>query len=107
MATPINSELSIGITISKTDCDSIIADGFPIYPFSVNRFNHTQVPYRNIYQSYATISPYDGQTIDTSIPTWLKETISVVDTDNTDPQPVLVRETHNSRFFYINVTVTA
>lgn len=106
MTTPINSELSISVSVPDAIVDGYVSEGFPVYPMSVGRFNHTQVPYKNIYQSYGTISAYNGQTLDAGIPSWLKEVISAVDTSNTDPQPLLVRETHNSRFFYINVTVT-
>lgn len=106
MTTPINSELSIDVSVPDTVVDGFVSEGLPVYPMTVGRFNHTQVPYKNIYQSYGTISAYDAATLDDTIPTWLKEVLATVDSGNTDPQPVLVRETHNSRFFYINVTVT-
>lgn len=106
MTTPINSELNVAVSILDTDVAAIKAEGFPKYPASVARFNHTQVPYKNVYQPYSALEAYDTQTIDTDIPDWLKELIAHSDDLSPGVQPLLVRESHNSRFFYLDIEVT-
>lgn len=105
MTTPIYGDLIVNATILDTDLDAIKAEGFPKYPADVARFNHTQVPYKNIFRPYADILKAfetDGVLTDES-PDWVKEIIANAENDG---DQLLVRESHNSRFFYIDVTIT-
>ncbi|WVX87430.1 hypothetical protein EniLVp02_0091 [Vibrio phage EniLVp02] len=105
MTTPINSDLNISVSIPEADLAAIKAEGFPRYEMSVLRFHHTTTPYVNVPYAYAAIAAMSGAPLDQTIPDWQKEIVAqAADTGSTQ---VLVRESHNSRFFYVEVVATA
>lgn len=106
MAAPINTELNFTVSISITDLKAIIAEGFPVYDLSSDTsLTHTGTPYTQVAHSYDELSAYADATLDTTIPAWMKEIVSNA-ADAEGDSIIMVRETFNSRFFYVTVTVT-
>lgn len=93
---PINTELNISIIVDPATKDELVAQGYPRDPLDLNEFRLDGEPFMQMAMPYHEIVEYDGQTI----------------TSDMDADPaifdvaaaggvVLVRETHDSRFFYV------
>ncbi|AUR86040.1 immunoglobulin subtype [Vibrio phage 1.081.O._10N.286.52.C2] len=107
MSTPIDDNLGMAIVIDDAELAAIKVE-YPKYPLSKTRFNYGQVvAYKNIQQPYREISDKMiavGIT-EAGSPEWVKEVIGGA--LEGEVSSLLVRESHNSRFFRIDVVPTA
>lgn len=96
---PINTELNISIIVDPATKDELVAQGYPRDPLDLTEFRLDGEPFMQMAMPYHEIVEYNGQTI----------------TSDMDADPaifdvaaaggvVLVRETHDSRFFYVTNT---
>lgn len=104
MTTPITNTV-VTLNVAEADLAAMHAAELPTYPISTDRFHHTLNPYNFVQMSLSEFFRlYDGATIDTDSALWLQEIVSQAP-DEIGTTTILSRETHNSRFFKIDIVV--
>ena len=103
MSTPISYDLNIDVSIDNLTLALIKAEGYPKHELSYERFHYGEVaPYANIFASYEDIvAGMSSVTINS--PSWVKEAVS---SSGFNGDNLLVRESHDSRFFGLMISVT-
>ncbi|AUR85861.1 SGNH hydrolase-type esterase domain protein [Vibrio phage 1.081.O._10N.286.52.C2] len=104
MTIPINQEMDIiDFTMPSDVLNSFIIQGFPRYSMRTTSFTRIAEKYANIQESYHTISQLPRE-ITLDAPDWVKEVMSSAQFGDNS---LLIRESHNSRFFRIKVVVNS
>lgn len=113
MSTPIGDHFTISTTlptntITAAQLAIIKGAGFPVFPTNADDFNHTTVPYKNVQQSLERIREEFAITaiVDhLGMPDWFREIVADVPDGVGNGKVLLLRESHNSRLFYVTIDV--